>query len=285
MILPAFIYIFIFNYIPMYGVTLAFKDFSASAGIIGSEWIGFDHFRRVFNSPDFVDILINTLTLSFTQLLFTFPLPIILALAINSAKNRRLGKIAQNITYAPYFVSVVVLVGMMFVVFSPSGVANIIASALFGGEARLFMGEQQYFRTMFIGSSIWQTTGWNSIIYIAALTAVSPELHEAAIVDGASKFQRIIYIDLPSLVPTAVIILTLNMGAIMSLGFEKAYLMQTDLNIAVSEILPTYVYKKGLLDIDYGYASAVGLFNNVINLILLATVNKISKKITSTSLW
>lgn len=284
MLIPGVIYIFIFNYIPMYGVTIAFKDFYASKGILGSPWVGLEHFQRVFRSPDFVPILWNTLILSLYQLVFTFPLPIILSLLINSCHSKKLGKFVQNVTYAPYLVSVVVLVGMMMIMFAPRGVFNNILG-VFGMEPQLFMGEEKYFRHIFVLSAVWQTTGWNSIIYLAALSGVSPELYEAARMDGANKLQRIIHIDIPHIVPTIAIILTLNAGAVMSMGFEKAYLMQNDLNIGVSEILSTYVYKKGLLDIDYGYSAAVGLFNNVINLIILLLVNKAAKKITKSSLF
>lgn len=285
MLIPAIVYVFIFNYIPMYGITIAFKDFSASKGIMGSPWVGFEHFYRVFNSPDFIPILINTLVLSLYQLTITFPIPIILALMINSCNNKRIGTIVQNITYAPFFISVVVLVGMMFVLFAPRGLFNNIFGLLFGMESKLFMGEEKYFRHMFVWSNVWQTTGWASIIYIASLSGVNPELHEAARIDGANKVQRIFYIDLKHILPTAVIILTLNAGKVMSLGFEKAYLMQTPLNIGVSEILSTYVYRKGLLDIDYSYSAAIGLFNNIVNLVLLLFVNKLSKKISNSSIW
>ena len=283
MVIPGLVYIVIFNYIPMYGVTIAFKDFYASKGIMGSPWVGLEHFKRVFRSPDFLQILWNTLSLSIYQLLITFPLPIFLALLINSCHSKRFGKFVQNVTYAPYLVSVVVLVGMMMIMFAPRGVFNNIIDIL-GGERRLFMGDAKYFRHIFVLSAVWQTTGWNSIIYLATLSGVSTELYEAARMDGASKFQRILHIDIPHIVPTIAIILTLNAGAVMSMGFEKAYLMQNDLNIGVSEILSTYVYKKGLLDIDYGYSAAVGLFNNVINLIILLLVNKAAKKITDSSL-
>ena len=284
MLIPGLVYIVIFNYIPMYGVTIAFKDFYASKGIMGSPWVGLEHFKRVFRSPDFLQILWNTLSLSIYQLLITFPLPIFLALLINSCHSKRFGKFVQNVTYAPYLVSVVVLVGMMMIMFAPRGVFNNIIDIL-GGERRLFMGDAKYFRHIFVLSAVWQTTGWYSIIYLATLSGVSTELYEAARMDGASKFQRILHIDIPHIVPTIAIILTLNAGAVMSMGFEKAYLMQNDLNIGVSEILSTYVYKKGLLDIDYGYSAAVGLFNNVINLIILLLVNKAAKKITDSSLF
>ena len=284
MLIPGLVYIVIFNYIPMYGVTIAFKDFYASKGIMGSPWVGLEHFKRVFRSPDFLQILWNTLSLSIYQLLITFPLPIFLALLLNCCHSKRFGKFVQNVTYAPYLVSVVVLVGMMMIMFAPRGVFNNIIDIL-GGERRLFMGDAKYFRHIFVLSAVWQTTGWNSIIYLATLSGVSTELYEAARMDGASKFQRILHIDIPHIVPTIAIILTLNAGAVMSMGFEKAYLMQNDLNIGVSEILSTYVYKKGLLDIDYGYSAAVGLFNNVINLIILLLVNKAAKKITDSSLF
>ncbi|MDL2231991.1 ABC transporter permease subunit [Ruminococcaceae bacterium OttesenSCG-928-L11] len=284
MLVPAIVYLIVFHYFPMYGVTIAFKDFSARLGIMGSPWVGLKHFTRVFTSPNFLPIVGNTLVLSFYQLVVTFPLPILLALMINSCFSKRLGTVLKNITYAPYFISVVVLVGMMFIMFAPRGVFNQIL-VFFGAQPRLFMGEEQYFRHMFVFSNVWQTTGWSSIIYMAALSGVSPELHEAAVVDGASKLRRVISIDLPMIVPTAAIILTLNVGGVMSLGFEKAYLMQTPLNIEIAEILSTYVYKKGLLDIDYSYAAAVGLFNNVINLVLLSAVNWFSRRITKSSLW
>lgn len=284
MLLPGIIYLFIFNYIPMYGVTIAFKEFFAAKGILGSPWVGFEHFQRAFHSPDFLNLIWNTLSLSLYQLILTFPIPIVLALMINSSANKRFGTFIQNVTYAPYFISTVVLVGMMMVIFSSKGLANTLLGRI-GLGPHLFMGESQYFRTMFVLSSVWQTTGWSSIIYLAALSGVSTELHEAASIDGASKLQRVLHIDFPHILPTAVIVLTLNAGKIMSLGFEKAYLMQTTLNIDVSEILSTYVYKKGLLDIDYSYSAAIGLFNNVINLALLLSVNKVSKKLTETGLW
>lgn len=284
MLIPGIVFVFIFNYIPMYGVTIAFKDFMASKGIMGSPWVGFAHFERVFSSPNFLPILWNTLSLSIYQLIATFPIPIILSLMINSVKNKRIGNLVQNITYAPYFISIVVLIGMMMIMFSPRGIFNVLLE-MFGGTPKLFMGEESYFRHMFVWSNVWQTTGWGSIIYLASLSGVSPELHEAAVIDGASRFQRIIRIDLPHILPTAVILLTLNAGKLMGLGFEKADLMQTPLNMGVSEILSTYVYRKGLLDIDYSYSAAIGLFNNIINLILLLSVNKASKKISKTSIW
>lgn len=284
LLLPGIVYIFLFHYIPMYGVTIAFKDFSAVKGILGSEWAGLRHFIRVFQSPNFLPILQNTLVLSLFQLLVTFPLPIALALMLNSCFSKKLGTVLKTVTYAPYFISVVVLVGMMYIMFAPRGVINNIMG-IFGLESIFFMGDKSCFRGMFVFSNVWQTTGWSSIIYLASLSGVSQEIHEAAIVDGASRFKRILKIELPAIIPTAAIILTLNTGQIMSLGFEKAYLMQNSLNLDVSEILSTYVYKKGLLDIDYSYAAAVGLFNNVINLVLLSVTNWFSRRVTESSVW
>lgn len=284
MLIPAVIYIFVFNYMPMYGITIAFKNFSASKGIMGSPWVGLKHFYRVFGSPNFTQLLANTLILSVYQLLVTFPLPIILALLLNSCVNRRAANVLKTVTYAPYFISIVVLVGMMYVMFAPRGVINGLLGRL-GVESQYFMGSSKYFRHMFVFSNVWQTTGWNSIIYLASLSAVGPEIHEAAVMDGASRFKRVLHVDLPTIIPTAAIILTLNVGSVMSLGFEKAYLMQNALNLDVSEILPTYVYKKGLLDIDYSYSAAIGLFNNVINFVLLITTNRLVNRMTESSLW
>lgn len=285
MLIPGIVYIFIFNYTPMYGVTIAFKNFSATKGIMGSTWVGFRHFERVFRSPNFIPILKNTLILSVYQLLITFPLPIILALLLNSNFSKKMTTVLKTITYAPYFISIVVMVGMMFIMFAPRGVINNLLGSTLGIKPIFFMGNAGTFRHMFVFSNVWQTTGWNSIIYLASLSAVGPEMHEAAVVDGASKFKRVLYIDLPTIIPTAAILLTLNVGSIMSLGFEKAYLMQNALNLEVSEILPTYVYKKGLLDIDYSFSAAIGLFNNIINMILLGLTNWFSRKVTHSSLW
>lgn len=283
--LPAIIYLFIFNYVPMYGVQIAFKDFQASKGIAGSPWVGFEHFRRFFTSYQFERILSNTLLLSFEQLLFSFPMPIILALLLNQTRQKRFKKIVQTVTYAPHFISVVVLVGMLNLFLSPnSGIINHIFR-LFGMEPVFFLGKAQYFRPVYIISGIWQSTGWGSIIYLASLSSVDPGLYEAARIDGCGRLGLIRYIDLPSLLPTIVIMLIMNVGRLMDLGFQKAYLMQNPLNTAASEIISTYVYKVGMIDAQYSYSTAVGLFNSVVNLILLVTVNQISKKTMKTSLW
>lgn len=284
-ILPAVIYFLVFCYGPMYGIQLAFKEYNALAGITGSEWIGFDNFARFFRSYQLKQLLENTLVLSVYQLAAGFPIPIILAILLNQVRGNRFKKLVQTVTYAPHFISIVVLVGMLNIFLSPrGGVVNQIVQ-LFGNDPILFTGHEKYFRHIYVLSGVWQNMGWNAIIYLAALSGVSPDLHEAAIVDGASKIKRILHIDIPAILPTIMIILVMNFGSVMSVGFEKAYLMQNAQNISKSEIISTYVYKIGLLNAQYEFSTAVGLFNAVINFILLITVNKISKKISSVGLW
>lgn len=284
-LLPMVIYILVFNYMPLAGLQIAFKDFVASRGIWGSEWVGFKYFQQFFGSPMFWKLLKNTLVISLYQLVFSFPIPIILALILNYTPGRKLKKITQTATYAPHFISTVVMVGMMFVFFDPvTGIGTAILK-LFGMSNPQVLTDPAAFPHLYVWSAIWQTTGWSSIIYIAALSGVSPELHEAAIADGAGKLQRIVYIDIPMLIPTAVILLILNCGNIMNLGFEKVYLMQTAPNLSTSEIISTYVYKIGLQGQQYSYASAIGLFNNIINFSILILVNQIARKTTENSLW
>lgn len=284
-LLPALVILILFSYVPMYGVQLAFRDYNPIMGITGSPWVGFDHFTRFFNSYQFKQLIGNTLILSLYSLIVGFPIPIILALALNQVKNSKFKKLVQTVTYAPHFISVVVLVGMLGIFFSVNGGLVNEVIKLFGGEPKLFMGEVKYFRHMYVWSGIWQSMGWSAFIYLAALSGVSPELHEAATVDGATKLQRIWNIDLPTILPTIVTLLILNCGSVMSMGFEKAFLMQNPLNMENSEIIATYVYKMGLINAEYGFSTAVGLFNSVINCILLVTVNKVSKKIGQDGLW
>ena len=285
-LVPAVVYIAVFMYAPMYGLVIAFKDFSASKGIMGSPWVGTKWFSTFFNAPRFWQILKNTLALSVYSLVVGFPLPVILALIINGIGNTRAKKFRQTVTYMPYFISTVVLVGMMSVLFSPrSGIVNTLLSYLGGSGDTFFMGESKFFRHMYVWSGVWQSTGWNSIIYIAALTGVSQELHEAAKIDGANKLQRILNVDLPAIMPTMVILLIMNCGSILSVGYEKVYLLQNDLNTPVSEVISTYIYKMGLQQQRFSYSTAIGLFNNVINFIILITVNKVSKKISGMGLF
>lgn len=284
-LLPALVILILFSYVPMYGVQLAFRDYNPIMGITGSPWVGFEHFTRFFNSYQFKQLISNTLILSLYSLIVGFPIPIILALALNQVKNSKFKKFVQTVTYAPHFISVVVLVGMLGIFFSVNGGLVNEVIKMFGGEPTLFMGEVKYFRHMYVWSGIWQSMGWSAVIYLAALSGVSPELHEAATVDGATKLKRIWHIDLPTILPTIVTLLILNCGSVMSMGFEKSFLMQNPLNMENSEIIATYVYKMGLINAEYGFSTAVGLFNSVINCILLVTVNKVSKKIGQDGLW
>lgn len=282
-LLPTFAYLLIFNYWPMYGVQIAFRNFKPTKGIWGSAWVGMKNFNKFFNSYMFEDLLTNTIVLSLYQIFAAFAFPIILALLLNYCVSNKLRKVTQMVTYAPHFISTVVLVGMLNVFLSESGIINHLLRML-GFSSVPFLADADMFRHIYVWSHIWQRTGYNSVIYIAALAGVSPELHEAAIVDGANKLQRILHIDLPAILPTAIILLIMSTGNMLSLGFEKVYLLQNDLNLGVSEIISTYVYKIGLLNAQYSYSTAIGLFNNIINLIVLLTVNKIADKVSGTSL-
>jgi len=271
--LPGLLLTIIFKYIPMGGILIAFEDYNLMQGILGSDWVGLEHFRRFLSSPDFLTYLTNTLKLSVYGLLWGFPIPIILALLLNRIKNKGIQKKIQLFIYAPNFISVIVLCGMIFIFLSPVGPVN-----KFLGTSINFMTMPEAFRSIYIASGIWQGAGWASIMYTAALSNASPELSDAAIMDGASLLQQIWHVDLPAIKPIIVIQFILQAGNIMSLGFEKAYALQTSLNIPASEILPTYVYKLGLQMGDYSFSTAVGLFNSIINVILLIIVNAVVKR-------
>lgn len=277
-LLPALALTILFKYVPMYGVVIAFKDFNPLKGIMESSWVGLYHFKRFLDSSNFMDIFFSTLKLSVYGLLAGFPAPIILALMINRVRSLKLKKNIQLVLYAPNFISGVVIVGMLFLFLSPIGPVNKIIAAI-GGKTINFMLEPSWFRPVYILSGIWQGAGWASIVYLAALSNVSQDLIDAAVLDGASIFKQIIHIDLPTIKPIMVIQFILSAGGIMSIGFEKAFLMQTSMNITTSEIIPTYVYKLGLLKADYSYSTAVGLFNSIINVILLIAVNQVVKKL------
>lgn len=285
LLLPTVVYLFIFNYMPMAGIQIAFRDYKISRGIWDSAWVGFKHFRAFFESVQFGTLMTNTIKLSVYSLVLGFPFPIILALLLNECRSPRLKKAVQTLTYAPYFISTVVIVSMLAMFLSPStGIINRMI-VFFGGTAFDFMGSEKAFRPVYVISGIWQGVGWNSIIYIAALAGIAPELHEAAEIDGANRMQRIWHINLPGILPTIMIVLIMNFGSIMSVGFEKAYLMQNSLNQSASEIISTYVYKIGIQKAQYSYTTAIGLFNAVINLVLLVIVNHISKKASEISLF
>lgn len=278
LIAPAVILTIIFKYIPIYGALIAFKDYSPIKGIMGSEWVGFKHFTDFLTSPNFLQILVNTIKLSSFELLIGFPIPIILALMLNQLRRSGIKKNIQLVIYAPHFISVVVISGMVFLFLSPVGPINEILG-IFTDKPISFMSNPDYFRSIYIWSGVWQGAGWASIIYVAALANVDPQLHEAATLDGASLLQRIWHIDLPTLKPVMAVLFILAAGGIMGIGFEKAYLLQTSMNIPSSEIIATYVYKRGLLAGDYSFATAVGLFNAVVNVILLLFVNQVVKKL------
>lgn len=283
--LPGMILTFIFSYIPMYGVQIAFRKYNARLGIWGSQWVGLKYFERFFDSPYFASTISNTLILSLYGLIASFPIPIILALALNSFRHEKYRKVIQTVTYAPNFISTVVMAGMIILFLSPSvGIINHLIT-MFGGDAVNFMAKKEYWRHIYVWTGVWQGMGWSSVIYFAALSGISPELHEAAKCDGATKMQLIRYIDFPSILPTATILLILNCGSILSIGFEKAYLLQNSLNLSVSEIISTYTYKVGLINNDMSYSAAIGLFNNIINLVLLLLVNKTADKLSGVSLW
>lgn len=284
-VLPALAVIVLFYFVPIYGVQIAFRDFDAYAGITGSEWVGMKNFMRFFSSHYFWTLIRNTLAISLYQLVVGFFVPIILALLLTQVESKKFKKFVQNVIYAPYFISAVVIVGMLSIFLSPSaGLINALRQTM-GKEVVDFIAQPENFRHLYVWSGIWKTAGWGTIIYIAALSGVNPELYEAATVDGCNKFQKMIYVDIPCIIPTMIIVLILNTGTVMNIGFEKVYLMQNTLNLSVSEVISTYVYKIGILNTDYSLASAIGLFNSVINCGLLLFVNGISRRVGETSLW
>ena len=283
--LPGLIITIIFHYWPLYGAQIAFRQYSVRQGIWASEWVGLRHFVRFFSGPFASQIIWNTLVLSFYGLVAGFPIPIVLALLLNSFRHKRYTKVIQTVTYAPHFISVVVMAGMIIMFLSPRvGIINTFMGFL-GIEPVNFMGERSLWRHIYVWSGIWQGMGWSSVVYFAALSGVNPELHEAATVDGATKFQRILHIDLPTILPVAVMLLILSLGSTFSIGFEKVYALQNPLNLAVSEIISTYVYKIGILQNDVSFSAAVGLFNSAVNAVLLITANSISRRLSDNALW
>lgn len=274
----------IFSYIPMANNVIAFKDYNVVAGIWGSPWVGFEHFQRFFANPVAWDLIRNTLMLSLYGFLAGFPIPVILALALNEVRLRFFKRTVQLVTYAPYFLSTVIVVSMLILIFSPR--IGFMADFLgfFGQDANL-LADPESFRHVYVWSDIWQTAGYSAIIFMAALAGVDPSLYEAARLDGANRLQKIWHIDLPGIAPTIVVVMILSVGGIMAIGFEKAFLLQNPLNLSQSEIIATYTYKIGLLGADFSLATAIGLFNSVINLILLVAVNVVSKRVTGNGLW
>jgi len=284
------IWLFTFRYWPMYGAQIAFRNYKVAQGITGSQWVGLAQFQKFFKSIYFKRVVGNTLYLSLYSMVVGFPLPIIFALLLNSVRSKRWRSVVENVTYMPYFISAVVLVGILKRVFDlNSGLISNIMRMLTGAkmETDLFRGNMN-FQNLYVWSGVWQGTGWGSIIYMAALSNVDPQLHEAATIDGASRWQRLVHIDLPAIIPTITITLILRCGSLMSIGFDKVFLMQNDTNLAASEVISTYVYKVGLTaegGNNFSYSTAIGLFNSVVNLVMISLVNFITNRINGSGLW
>ncbi len=284
LILPAIITVFIFHYIPIYGVQVAFKDFRASMEIWGSPWVGLKHFARFFEMPFFGMMIRNTLSISLYSLA-TFPCAVIVALLLNELRNERFKKVVQMVSYAPHFVSTVVVCSMVLIFFDKNrGLANNVL-ALLGRERISFIETPKYFSSLYVWSGVWSSVGWNTIIYLAALSSISPEMIEAARIDGASQWKILWHINVPSILPTIVTLLILNTGSILSVGFEKIYLLQNPLNLDASRVISTYVYEVGMGSGQFSYSTAIGLFNNVVNVVCIVLVNQISRTVTHISMW
>ncbi len=284
MALPVVLYYLLFRYLPMGGIVIAFQKFNLAKGIAGSKWIGLDNFINFFNSFYFTRLLTNTFLISFYDLLFNFPAPILFALLLNEVRNRHFKKTVQTISYMPYFISVVVMCGIIIDFAQAGGVISNIAAFFIGDKVNL-LGDPAYFRPIFVASNIWQGLGYGSIVYCAALSSVDQELYEAAVIDGAGRFKQTIHITLPSIVPTIIVLLILRMGSILNIGYEKVMLLYNPATYATGDVISTFVYRKGFIDYDYGYSTAVGLFNSVINCALLMMTNWISRKAGETSLF
>ncbi|MCI8602292.1 MAG: sugar ABC transporter permease [Oscillospiraceae bacterium] len=284
MALPVFLFYLLFRYIPMIGTVMAFQKFNIAKGLFGSPWIGFNNFITFFNSYYFARLMRNTVLISLADLLFNFPAPIIFALLLNEVNRKWFKKAVQTISYMPYFVSIVVLCGLVIDFCEAGGVISNIASIFLGDQVNL-LSKPEYFRTIFVASNIWQGLGYGSIVYIAALTNVDQELYEAAVIDGAGRWKQTLHVTIPSIVPTIVILLILRMGSILDVGYEKVMLLYNPATYETADVISTFVYRKGFVDYDYGYSTAVGLFNSVINLCLLTLTNLISRKVGEVSLF
>ncbi|MBQ6788013.1 MAG: sugar ABC transporter permease [Lachnospiraceae bacterium] len=286
MLLPAMLYILIFCYVPMYGVQLAFREYSFTEGITGGKWVGLKYFKQYFESPMFWPTLKNTFIISLTSIVVGFPAPIILAMIINQLRNKKWKKVVQTTVYIPYFISVVVMVSMINVLFAnDSGVVgNFLKSLHLVAEDTNILGKESAFVPLYVLTGVWQSMGWNSIIYIAALSSVDTQLYDACRIDGANRWQTMIHIDFPAIVPTIIILLIMNMGGILNVGFDKVFLMQNSLNLGVSQVISTYVYTVGVKSAQFSFGAAVGLFNTVVNFVFLIVTNWISKRSTGSGL-
>lgn len=284
MALPALIYFIVYCYAPMAGLYIAFTDYKITDGIFSGDWVGLQWFIRFFQGPYFVRLLRNTLLLSLETLVWGFPIPIIFALVLNDIRSKPFKRVAQTVTYLPHFISLIVICGLVIDFTSLDGLFNTIIT-FFGGGPIAFLTKPEWFRTVYVASEVWQTFGWNSIIFLAALTSIDIQQFEAARLDGASRVQQMIYISLPSILPTIVTVLLMRVGHLMSIGFEKVFNLYSPATYETADIISTYVYRQGILSANYSSAAAIGLFNSVINLILVVVMNKISRKLTETSLW
>ena len=286
MLLPAMLYILIFCYVPMYGIQLAFRDYDFTKGITGGAWAGLKYFKQYFDSPMFWVTLKNTFVIAFASIVVGFPIPIILAMVINQLKNKKWKRTVQTTVYIPYFISVVVMVSILRIMLADgTGVINgFLKSLHLVGENVNLMGSEKAFMPVYVLSGVWQTMGWNSIIFIAALSSVDTQLYDACKMDGANRWQTMIHVDLPAILPTIMIILILNMGNILNVGFDKVFLMQNSLNLGASQVISTYVYTVGIKSTQFSFGAAVGLFNTLINFVFLVVTNHLSKRVTGTGL-
>lgn len=285
MLIPVVIFFAVFSYYPLYGILIAFKDYSISKGILGSPWAGLRYFRQFFLSPYFGRLLRNTVLISVYSLLWGFPVPILFALLLNEFKDGKFKRLIQTVSYLPHFISLVVICGILIDIFSPQGgVVNALLYSLTGKRINFF-GEPEWFRTMYVGSGVWQEFGWNSIIYLAAITGINPDLYEAAKIDGAGRLRQIWHVTLPGIKPTILTLLILNLGNIMSVGYEKIILLYSPTTYETADVISTYVYRTGLLSQQYSYAGAVGLFNSVINIAILVLCNFVGKKLFGVGIW
>lgn len=285
MALPVVLYYILFHYMPMYGVIISFKKFTPAKGIMGSPWVGFKYFTDFFHAYYFGRLIRNTLLLSLNSLIWGFPAPVILALLMNELRSNGYKRVVQSLTYVPHFISVVVVCGLLLEFSQLSGLFNDLTAALFGAEPIAFFQDPKYFRLFYIGSGIWQEVGWGTIIYLSALSAIDPQIYEAATIDGAGRWSKVMRITLPSIIPTIIILFIMRMGRMLSVGHEKIILLYNPTIYETADVISTFVYRKGLLEFNWSYSTAVGLFNSVINFTLLILTNRLSRKLSETSLW
>ena len=281
---PILLYFILFKYLPMFGLTIAFKNYSVANGVFGSPWVGLDYFKEFFSGMYFTRTLCNTLAISILDIVIGFPIPIIFALMLNEINSKLFRKFVQTVSYLPHFISLVVVCGMISDFFSTDGLISVLISRL-GGENMSYIGDSRYFRSIFIGTNIWQNFGWSSIIYLAALSGIDSELYEAAVIDGAGKWQQMIHITLPGIANTIIIMLIMKLGQVLSVGYEKIILLYTPQTYEVADVISSYTYRMGILNLRYGYSAAVGMFQSVVNVIILFAANTLSRKYTETSLF